>query len=110
MKVIDSPEALQRHYGTPSEASIRKVANEITPLYRQWIERSRFCVLSTAGPQGTDGSPRGDDESVVRVIDNKTIALPDWKGNNRTDSLLNIVNDGRASLLMLYPGSGHRCA
>ncbi len=107
MKVLDSLEALQQHYGAPSEAAIKKVANEITPLYRQWIERSRFCVLTSVGPEGTDGSPRGDDEAVVRVIDAHTLALPDWKGNNRTDSLLNIVNDGRVSLLMLFPGSNN---
>ncbi len=107
MKVLDSLEALQKHYGAPSEAAIKKVANEITPLYRQWIERSRFCVLTSVGPEGTDGSPRGDDEAVVRVMDAHTLALPDWKGNNRTDSLLNIVNDGRVSLLMLFPGSNN---
>ncbi len=107
MKVLDSLEALQQHYGAPSEAAIKKVANEITPLYRQWIERARFCVLTSVGPEGTDGSPRGDDEAVVRVIDAHTLALPDWKGNNRTDSLLNIVNDGRVSLLMLFPGSNN---
>ena len=107
MKVLDSLEALQQHYGAPSEAAIKKVATEITPLYRQWVERSRFCVLTSVGPEGTDGSPRGDDEAVVRVIDAHTLALPDWKGNNRTDSLLNIVNDGRVSLLMLFPGSNN---
>ena len=107
MKVLDSLEALQKHYGAPSEAAIKKVANEITPLYRQWIERSRFCVLTSVGPEGTHGSPRGDDEAVVRVMDAHTLALPDWKGNNRTDSLLNIVNDGRVSLLMLFPGSNN---
>ncbi len=107
MKVLDSLEALQQHYGAPSEAAIKKVANEITPLYRQWIERARFCVLTSVGPEGTDGSPRGDDDAVVRVVDAHTLALPDWKGNNRTDSLLNIVNDGRVSLLMLFPGSNN---
>ena len=107
MKVIDSLEALQQRYTAPSEASIKKVASEITPMYGQWIERSRFCVLTSVGPAGTDGSPRGDDKAVVRIIDAHTLALPDWKGNNRTDSLLNIINDGRVSLLMLFPGSNN---
>ncbi len=105
MKVIDSVEVLQQRYGEPSAAAVKKVTSEIIPVYEQWIRRARFCVLTSVGPAGTDGSPRGDDEAVVRVINSKTLALPDWKGNNRTDSLLNIIHDGRVSLLFLIPGS-----
>jgi PPOX class probable FMN-dependent enzyme len=68
------------------------------------IERSRFCILTTVGPEGTDGSPRGDDGPVVMVLDDRTLALPDWKGNERIDSLRNIVRDGRVSLCFLIPG------
>ena len=77
----------------------------MTPLYRQWIMASRFCVLSTVGPDGTDGSPRGDDGPVVRELDPTTLAMPDWRGNNRLDSLRNIVVDGRVSLMFMVPGS-----
>lgn len=66
---------------------------------------SRFCVLSTVGPAGTDGSPRGDDGPVVYELDNRTLAMPDWRGNNRLDSLRNIVGDGRVSLMFMVPGS-----
>ena len=62
---------------------------------RRWINASRFVVLSTVGPEGTDASPRGDSDEAVRIADAKTVWLPDWRGNNRLDSLKNIVRDGR---------------
>ena len=79
----------------------------MTPLYRKWIMSSKLCVLSTVGPEGTDGSPRGDDGPVVQEIDPGTLAMPDWRGNNRLDSLRNIVIDGRVSLMFLVPGSNN---
>jgi hypothetical protein len=105
VQAITSIEELERHYGTPAEASLIKVARRMTPTYRAWIARSRLCILSTVGPEGTDASPRGDDGPVVREIDPGTLALPDWKGNNRIDSLRNIVRDPRVSLMFLVPGS-----
>jgi PPOX class probable FMN-dependent enzyme len=99
---IDALEAL---YGTPGQPSLRKVAGQMTPLYRKWIMASRLCILSTVGPQGTDGSPRGDDGPVVVELDPSTLAMPDWRGNNRLDSLRNIVSDGRVSLMFMIPGS-----
>ncbi len=96
---------LLRLYGQPSEAARVKVVPHLTPSYRAHIERSRFCVLTTVGPAGTDGSPRGDEGPVVTVLDDRTLALPDWKGNERIDSLRNIVTDGRVSLLFLVAGS-----
>ena len=105
MDWITEPEALEALYGTPGEAARRKVTPQLTPAYRAWIERARFCVLSTVGPEGTDGSPRGDDGPVVAVLDDCTLALPDWQGNQRLDSLRNILRDGRVSLMFLIPGS-----
>ncbi|NIY99984.1 pyridoxamine 5'-phosphate oxidase family protein, partial [Salipiger sp. HF18] len=69
-----------------------------------WIAASRFCVVSTVGPNGTDGTPRGDDGPVVLELDPGTLALPDWRGNNRLDSLRNLVTDGRISLMFMVPG------
>ena len=89
----------------PSDAAIRKVATRMTPLYRKWIMSSRFMVLSTVGPGGTDGSPRGDDGPVVSELDENHLAIPDWRGNNRLDSLRNIVQDGRVSLMFMVAGS-----
>jgi PPOX class probable FMN-dependent enzyme len=103
--MIETIEKLEALYGTPKDASTRKVATEMVPIYRRWIEQSRFCVLSTVGPEGTDASPRGDDGSVVTVIDAKTLAMPDWRGNDRIDSLRNIIRDPRLSLMFMVPGS-----
>ena len=105
MQWVENIEDLEAIYGQPGAPAMRKVANRLTPLYRQWIMASRFCVLSTVGPSGTDGSPRGDDGPVVMEIDERTLAMPDWRGNNRMDSLRNIVSDGRASLMFMVPGS-----
>ena len=104
LKTIDDLEAL---YGTPGGPALRKVARRMTPLYRQWIMASKLCMLTTVGPEGTDDSPRGDDGPVVQELDPGTLALPDWRGNNRLDSLRNIVRDGRVSLMFLVPGSNN---
>jgi PPOX class probable FMN-dependent enzyme len=105
MDRIDGIAELERRYGTPGAAALRKVVDQLTPLYRKWIMASQLCILSTAGPEGTDGSPRGDDGSVVLELDPKRLALPDWRGNNRLDTLRNIVTDGRISLMFMVPGS-----
>lgn len=105
MDWITTLDDLHAHYGTPSPPAVVKVTPHLTPSYRAFLDRSRFCVLTTVGPEGTDGSPRGDQGPVVRVLDPRTLALPDWKGNERIDSLRNIVRDGRVSLMFLVPGS-----
>lgn len=99
--------ALEALYGAPGRAALDKVADRLTPLYRRWIMASRFCILSTVGPEGTDASPRGDDGPVVAEADARTLLLPDWRGNERIDSLRNIVRDGRVSLMFLVPGSAN---
>jgi PPOX class probable FMN-dependent enzyme len=104
IKDVGSLEAL---YGAPGDAAIRKVATKMTPLYRKWIMASRLCVLSTIGPEGTDGSPRGHDGPVALELDENTLAMPDWRGNNRLDSLRNIVSDERVSLMFMVPGSNN---
>lgn len=107
MRRIADIAALEALYGTPGAASLRKVANRLTPSYRRWIMASRLCVLTTVGPEGTDGSPRGDDGPVVQDLDDRHLAMPDWRGNNRLDSLRNIVLDGRVSLMFFVPGSNN---
>ncbi len=103
---IDSIESLEAIYGTANLASTAKVADRVTPHYRQLIEASPFLVLATAGPEGLDASPRGDAHGLVRIEDERTLLLPDRRGNNRVDSLRNIVRDPRVGLLFLIPGSG----
>lgn len=105
MEFIDTLEALTALYGTPSEAARIKVTPVLTPSYCAFVERSRFCVLSTVGPEGTDASPRGDEGPVVAILDPRTLALPDWRGNERLDSLRNIVTDSRVSLMFFVQGS-----
>jgi PPOX class probable FMN-dependent enzyme len=105
MTIISSVEELKAVYGEVTEASIAKVTTSLTPAYRRMIEMSPFVALATVGPEGLDCSPRGDRGAVVRVEDENTLALPDWRGNNRIDSLLNIVRDPRVALMFLIPGS-----
>ncbi len=105
MSWITTLEDLHGHYGTPGQPATVKVTAHLTRSYRAYLDRARFCILTTTGPEGTDGSPRGDDGPVVRVLDPQTLAMPDWRGNERIDSLRNIVRDGRVSLMFLIPGS-----
>lgn len=106
MSVIRSVEELEALYGQPGDASLVKEVDWITPHYRRLIEASPFFVLATTGPEGLDCSPRGDRPGFVRIADERTLMLPDRRGNNRVDSLRNIVRDPRAALLFLIPGSG----
>jgi PPOX class probable FMN-dependent enzyme len=106
MKIIETVEELAAIYaGGLSQASVAKVTKYLTPLYRKMIEASPFVALATVGPEGLDCSPRGDIGGVVRIIDEKTVQMPDWRGNNRVDSLSNIVRDPRLALMFLVPGS-----
>jgi len=107
MKTIDTINALEALYDKAVPLSLQKVVARLTPSYQTWINASRFCVLVTVGPEGTDGSPRGDTGPVARVVDDKTLMIPDWRGNNRIDSLRNIVSDGRVSLMFMVPGHGN---
>ncbi|MGV1989790.1 pyridoxamine 5'-phosphate oxidase family protein [Agrobacterium sp. 22-221-1] len=105
MTIIRTVEELKAIYDSTSEASIAKVTATLTAEYRLMIETSPFLALATVGPEGMDCSPRGDKGGVVRVADEGTVLLPDWRGNNRVDSLLNIVRDPRVALMFLIPGS-----
>ena len=105
MTKIETIAALEALYDQAVPSSISKVATKLTPKYRQWIEAAKFTIIATVGPEGTDASPRGDDGCVVRLAGDNTIHLPDWRGNNRLDTLRNIVRDGRVSLMFMVPGS-----
>ncbi len=107
MNKIQTLDELRTLYDDAVPGALTKVVDHITPLYRRWIETSKFAILTTVGKAGTDASPRGDIEPVARVIDPKTLWMPDWRGNNRLDSLSNIVEDGRASLMFMVPGSNN---
>ncbi|NVK12932.1 MAG: pyridoxamine 5'-phosphate oxidase family protein [Rhodobacteraceae bacterium] len=104
MQTLTSIDELEEIYSAPVPQSLTKVTPRLTPLYRDWISASKFAILSTIGPEGTDASPRGDDGPVVHMVDDRTLWLPDWRGNNRIDSLRNIVRDPRVSLMFMVPG------
>src|SRR4030088_529127 len=106
MSIIATVRDLEAIYGQPNEASTVKVATRMTPQYRVLIEKAPFAALATSGPEGLDCSPRGDLPGSVRFHDDKTLMMPDRRGNNRCDSLRNIVRDPRVALLFLIPGSG----
>lgn len=103
---ITSIDALEALYGTPGKASLVKVTDRVIPEYAKLIDASPFVALATIGPEGIDCSPRGDRPGFVRIHDEKTLTMPDRRGNNRADSLRNIVRDERAAFLFLIPGSG----
>ncbi|MGJ5010855.1 pyridoxamine 5'-phosphate oxidase family protein [Bradyrhizobium oligotrophicum] len=107
MSIITTIEQLEAVYGETGLASTAKVADRVTPHYRIMIEQSPFVALATCGPEGLDCSPRGDLPGFIRIHDDKTLMMPDRRGNNRVDSLRNIVRDPRIALLFLIPGSGN---
>ncbi|KMO33021.1 pyridoxamine 5'-phosphate oxidase [Methylobacterium variabile] len=110
MAILETVAALERVYGefgAVGEASTAKVADHITPHYRCFIEAAPFLSLATVGPEGLDCSPRGDRPGFVRVADPRTLLLPDRRGNNRIDSLRNVVRDPRVGLMFLIPGIGN---
>jgi len=107
MITIDTLEQLEALYGRPNAASTVKEIDHVDAHYRAMIEASPFAALATVGPEGIDCSPRGDAAGVVRVQDPRTLVMPDRWGNNRADSLRNIVRDPRCAFLFLIPGSGN---
>ena len=104
--LVTSEAELDALYGKPVGAAVIKEIPRISEHYRRFIETSPFVVLATAGPEGLDCTPRGDPAGFVRVADERTVLLPDRRGNNRIDSLRNIVRDPRIALLFLIPGEG----
>lgn len=104
--VISTPEALRALYGEPSARSLVKEVGHVADCYRPFIEASPFVLLASVGPEGVDVSPRGDPGGFVKVADPRTLLLPDRRGNNRADTLMNVVRDPRVSLLFMIPGVG----
>jgi len=107
MHRITTLEQLDALYGTPVEAAIAKEIDYICDHYKAFIDKAPFVVVATVGPEGLDCSPRGDPPGFVKVHDSKTVLIPDRRGNNRIDSLRNIVRDPRVALLFMIPGIGN---
>lgn len=104
---IASIEQLEAIYGEASPRAITKEIDYISEHYRAFIEAAPFAAIASVAEEGVDCSPRGDPTGeFVRVADSKTLMIPDRNGNNRVDTLRNIVRDGRCALMFLIPGVG----
>jgi PPOX class probable FMN-dependent enzyme len=104
--LIRDEAALADLYGHGSRASLVKEVDHVHPHYRAFIEASSFVILATSGAKGLDALPRGDPAGFVVVKDEHTLLIPDRRGNNRVDTLHNLVADPRVGLLFLVPGAG----
>jgi len=109
--IISTSEALEQLYtDAPYGPALIKESDRITPQYRKLIEAAPFVVLATSGPEGLDCSPRGDPPGFVRVVDEHTLVIPDRRGNNRIDSLRNLVRDRASRCCSSFPASARPCA
>ncbi|HEY7999936.1 MAG TPA: pyridoxamine 5'-phosphate oxidase family protein [Pseudolabrys sp.] len=104
--LVTTLEQLDALYGAKNPNSIAKEIDHLSDGYRRLIEAAPFLAIATGGPEGFDCSPKGDAPGFVRVLDDKTLAIPDRPGNNRLDGFRNIVRDPRIGLLFLIPGVG----
>lgn len=106
LQAVTSQEQLRGLYPEPVARTWAKESAVITPGYRELIEASPFCVIATNGPDGIDCSPRGDAPGFVVIPDGRTLEIPDRRGNNRLDTLRNVLHDDRIGLIFLIPGIG----
>ena len=104
--LVTTVEQLEAIYGQPYGPSLAKEIDYISPGYRKLIEAAPFVAVATGGPEGLDCSPKGDAPGFVRILDDKTLAIPDRPGNNRIDGFRNILRDPRIAVLFLIPGVG----
>ena len=104
--LVTTMDQLEAMYGEVHPPARVKEIDHVNADYRVFIEKAPFFALATSGPDGLDCSPRGDPAGFVRVHDEKTLMIPDRRGNNRIDSLRNLIADPRIALLFLIPGCG----
>jgi uncharacterized protein len=102
--VVKSVDQLEQIYGQPIPTSIAKEVDRLNEVYSKLIEAAPFVVIATSGPGGLDCSPKGDLPGFVRIVDDKTLMIPDRPGNNRLDGFKNLMSDPRIALLFLIPG------
>jgi PPOX class probable FMN-dependent enzyme len=103
---VTSVEQLESLYGAPMPTSLAKEIDHISDGYRKMIEAAPFVIIATSGPDGLDCSPKGDAPGFVRIVDDRTVMIPDRPGNNRLDGFKNLMSDPRVALLFLIPGVG----
>lgn len=106
MSKINSIEELEALYGPPVERALWKEIEYLSPHYQEFIEASPFLIMATYGDKGIDCSPRGDPAGFVKVADKNTLYIPDRKGNNRLDSLRNLIQTPKIGLIFMIPNVG----
>src|SRR5665213_888341 len=105
--MIETESALRDVIGAPSVLVAGKVADRLNEIFREYIERSPFVCVATVSPEGgLDVSPRGDPAGFVRILDERTLLIPERPGNKIADTLTNVIATGRIALLFLVPGVG----
>ncbi|MBV9346802.1 MAG: pyridoxamine 5'-phosphate oxidase family protein [Pseudolabrys sp.] len=104
--VVESVAQLESLYGEPMPTALAKEIDHISQGYRALIEAAPFVIIATSGPDGLDCSPKGDMPGFVRIVDERTVMIPDRPGNNRLDGFKNLMTDPRIALLFLIPGVG----
>lgn len=104
--MLSTLEQLETLYGLPHERALRKEIAFLNEDYQAMVKASPRVIVSSAGADGLDGSPRGDVPGFVRILDERTLAIPDRPGNNRLDTLRNLLVDPRVALLFIIPGIG----
>lgn len=104
--MLSTLKQLETLYGLPHERALRKEIAFLNEDYQAMVKASPLVIVSSAGADGLDGSPRGDVPGFVRIIDERTLAIPDRPGNNRLDTLRNLLVDPRVALLFIIPGIG----
>lgn len=105
MKIISTINQLKKIYKEPAEGALKKVVNQLDKHSIKFIKLSPFCILSTADNTGRiDTSPKGGDPGFVYILNKTKLLIPDWPGNNRLDSLQNIIKNPSVSILFFIPG------
>jgi uncharacterized protein len=105
MSAIETAQQLRSIYASPKERAVKKQLPRLDQHCRNYLKLARFAVLSTCDAQGNmDASPRGGEAGFVKVIDDNTVIIPDWSGNNRLDTYSNIVDTGRIGAIFMVPG------
>lgn len=105
MNELTSPEAVRAHYKEPYEMAVRKEIRHLDRHCRAFIAAAPFLVMATSDAEGRcDATPRGDDPGFVAVVDDKTLLIPDRRGNNRVDAMMNIGANPHVGLLFMVPG------
>ncbi|MBY0504739.1 MAG: pyridoxamine 5'-phosphate oxidase family protein [Bryobacteraceae bacterium] len=104
MELLEKPEELRQCYEPALERAVLKTLPQLDGHCRRFIALSPFLCLGTSSKDGADVTPRGDSPGFVHVLDDRTLAIPDWRGNNRLDALTNIIENPQVGLLFLVPG------